>query len=426
MPDHICYECFEDSFLRERVQREGTINECRVCDERREGISVEQLAEWLEPVMRDNLGWGREVPDFGGGDSDRISYRRLGDPLEYWVQTFLGQYFDFQSEIIDAVIDSEFIYPGDAEEAFWDETMDYEEVKHSGGDFGLAWRETLQEVRHRRRFFSEKARKFFAELFADVEHMHLPSKPRSPVVRTLRTGTRLYRARVITSTSLLSEMVADPLAHIGPPPQHLARAGRMNADGISVFYGSLESATCLAEMRPAIGNDIALIELRTNRPLRVLDFPRLERARSSKPLSYFQPDFQQQRKRRNFLKILHALISQPVTPGHESDYLITQTMAEFLSHVASPSFDGILFKSTQHQNGTNIVLFPNATLDDAGEPLPLPVTLTDGKVNLFRTESISYSHAKLDFYRREDSDEIIVFRDDEPQPDDAHWDDWPD
>ncbi|MFL9981375.1 RES family NAD+ phosphorylase [Paraburkholderia graminis] len=426
MPDHICYECFEDSILRERVHREGDIDECRVCEERREGISVEQLAEWLEPVMRDNLGWGREVPDFGGGDSDRISYRRLGDPLEYWVQTFLGQYFDFQSEIIDAVIESEFIYPGDGEEAFWDEAMDYEEVRHSGGDFGLAWRDTLEDVRHRRRFFSEKARQFFAELFADVEDMHLAGKPRSPVVRRLRTGTRLFRARVVTSHSLLNDMVDDPLVHIGPPPQHLARAGRMNAEGISVFYGSLESPTCLAEMRPAIGNDVALIELRTNRPLRVLDFTRLEAARSSKPLSYFQPDFQKQQKRRNFLKILHTLIAQPITPGHESDYLITQTMAEFLSHVAEPSFDGILFKSTQRENGTNIVLFPNGMLDDAGVPLALPVSLADGKVNLFRTESISYSHAKLAYYQQEDADGVIVLRDDAPLTDDADWDDWPD
>jgi hypothetical protein len=426
LPDHICYECFEDSVLSERVQREGDVDECRVCEERREGISVEQLADWLEPVMRDNLGWGREVPDFGGGDSDRISYRRLGDPLEYWVQTILGQYFNFQSEIIDAVIESEFVYPGDGEEAFWDETMDYEEVRQSGGDFGLAWRETLHDVQHRRRFFSEKARNFFAELFADVENMHLPGKPRSPVVRTLRTGTRLFRARVVTNHSLLNKMVDDPLAHIGPPPQHLARAGRMNAEGISVFYGSLESATCLAEMRPAIGNDIALIELRTNRPLRVLDFARLETARSNKPLSYFQPDFQKQRKRRNFLKILHTLIAQPVTPGHESDYLITQTMAEFLSHVASPSFDGILFKSTQRENGTNIVLFPNAMLDDAGQPLALPVSLTDGKVNLFQTASISYSQVPQTFYRQDEEDGVIVLRDSAHLPGDALWDDWPD
>ncbi|MDN8037048.1 RES family NAD+ phosphorylase [Burkholderia vietnamiensis] len=376
--------------------------------------------------MRDNLRWGREVPYFGGGDSDRVRLRRLGDPIKYWVQTFLGQYFDFQSEIIDAVVGSEVFYPGDGGEAFWDETMDYEEVRLNTGDFGQAWRETLHDVRHKRRFFSEKAREFFAELFADVDDMHLPGKPRSPVIRTLRPGKRLFRARVVTSQSLLAEMVADPLAHIGPPPEHLARAGRMNAEGISVFYGSLESPTCLAEMRPAIGNDIALIELRTNRPLRVLDFARLETARSNKPLSYFQRDFHKQLKRRDFLKILHTLIAQPVTPGHESDYLITQTMAEFLSHVANPSFDGILFKSTQRENGTNIVLFPNAMLDAADMPMALPVTLIDGNVNLFRTDSISYSHAPLVFYQQEGSEGIMVLRDDERFTDDAPWDDWPD
>jgi RES domain len=269
LPDRICFQCFEDPVLRERVELEGDVDKCRVCEERREGITVGQLGEWLEPVMRDNLGWGREVPDLGGGDSDSISYRHLGDPLEYWVQTFLGQYFEFQDEIIEAVIENEFIAPGDGVDPFWDEAMEYEEVKQNGREFWLAWRETLRDVRHRRRFFSEKARGFFVELFADVDDMHLPGKPRSTVVRKLRPNSQLFRARVVTSHSLLKQMVADPLTHIGPPPPHLARAGRMNAEGISVFYGSLQSPTCLAEMRPAIGNDIALIELRTNRPLRV-------------------------------------------------------------------------------------------------------------------------------------------------------------
>jgi hypothetical protein len=424
LPDHICYQCFEDSCLRERVQREGVVDECRVCEEEREGISVEQLAEWLEPVMRENLGWGREVPEFGRSDS--ISYRRLGDPLEYWVQTFLGQYFDFQNEIIEAVIDTEFIAPGDPDDAFWDESMDYEEVRRSGGNFGLAWRETLMDVRHRRRFFSEQARQFFTELFEGVEQMHLPGKRRSPVVRMLRTGTRLFRARVVTSPSLRKDMVDDPLKHIGPPPPGIARAGRMNADGISVFYGSLDSATCLAEMRPAIGNEIALIELRTNRSLRILDFSRLETARSNKRLSYFQPDFHQQLERRGFLRTLHALIAQPVTPGHESDYFITQTMAEFLSHVAKPSFDGIMFKSTQRQRGTNIVLFPYALLDETGEPPNLPVSLASEQLKLYRTDSISYAHEELDFHRPEGSRDVFVYGSADLASDDEGWEDWPD
>jgi len=140
-------------------------------------------------------------------------------------------------------------------------------------------------------------------------------------------------------------MLDDPLKHIGPPPPADARAGRMNAEGVSVFYGSLKEKTCLAEMRPAIGNDIALIELETTRKLRVLDFSRLDEARSSRNLSCFQPDFQAESARRLFLRLLHALIAQPISPGRESDYLITQTMAEFLSHVAKSSFDGIMFQS---------------------------------------------------------------------------------
>lgn len=65
----------------------------------------------------------------------------------------------------------------------------------------------------------------------------------------------------------------------------------MNADGVAVFYGARDVKTCMAEMRPALGNEIAVIELKTSQPLRVLDFSRLENAYGGAPLSYFQPDF---------------------------------------------------------------------------------------------------------------------------------------
>jgi len=73
----------------------------------------------------------------------------------------------------------------------------------------------------------------------------------------------------------------------------------------------------------------------------------------------------------------------------------------------------------------NIVLFPNAMLDELGVPLPLPVALADGSVQLFRTESISYSHAPVAFYRNEDSDDVIVLGDSAYEADDALRDDWP-
>ncbi|MGF6635486.1 RES family NAD+ phosphorylase [Paraburkholderia sp. MM6662-R1] len=405
MPDHICYECFDDEHLREMVRREGAIDECRVCEEQREGVSAERLGQILAPVMRDCLRLGDSVPDFG--NDGRLYHRQLGDSLSHWVQEFLGQYFDFEREIVDAIVATDNWDLRGGEEPFWDDMQNYERVEYHAGDYHDRWKETLADVKHRRRFFSEKARQFFTELFDGVEDMYVPGKRRAPVVRSLSAGKRLFRARVVTSASKLQEMLDDPLKHIGPPPPADARAGRMNAEGVSVFYGSRKEKTCLAEMRPAIGNDIALIELKTTRKLRVLDFSRLDEARSSRNLSCFQPDFQAESARRLFLRLLHALIAQPITPGRESDYLITQTMAEFLSHVTKPSFDGIMFQSAQQRGGTNVVLFPNAMANQAGEPQDLPLALTDGQVRLYTTQSIAYYHEQKHFYRAPDSDEFI-------------------
>lgn len=111
--------------------------------------------------------------------------------------------------------------------------------------------------------------------------------------------------------------------------------------------------------------------------------------------------------RRQFLSLLHTLIAQPITPGRESDYLITQTMVEFLSHVVKPAFDGIMFQSAQQRDGTNVVLFPNAMVNDDGEPQDLPLALTDGRVRLYNIQSIVYSHQEKHSYRAPDWDEFV-------------------
>ena len=179
-------------------------------------------------------------------------------------------------------------------------------------------------------------------------------------------------------------------------------------DGVAVFYGALESETCLAELRPTIGSEAAVITVRTKKLLRLLDFTRIKD--SHHVLSYFQPDFNEQAEKNIFLRQLGSLISQPVRPGRESDYLITQTMAEYLAHVHSEPFDGLLYKSVQRKGGTNIVLFPKPK-DETDNAFPV-VYVTDS-VKFFHTTTINYEHDEIDMgmmdgeiVRYSDGDEI--------------------
>jgi hypothetical protein len=98
---------------------------------------------------------------------------------------------------------------------------------------------------------------------------------------------------------------------------------------------------------------------RLKHAINVLDFSLLEDAYDRNPLSHFQPDHDERARRREFVRNLHSKIQQPVLPGKEQDYLITQAFAEYLALIHEPRFDGIMFESAQCRGGRNIVLFPH-------------------------------------------------------------------
>ena len=55
-------------------------------------------------------------------------------------------------------------------------------------------------------------------------------------------------------------------------------------------------------------------------------------------------------------------MTRPVMPDdQEFDYLSTQAVADFLATENDPTLDGILFNSTQSEEGDNIVLFHKAS-----------------------------------------------------------------
>jgi hypothetical protein len=91
--------------------------------------------------------------------------------------------------------------------------------------------------------------------------------------------------------------------------------------------------------------------------VRVLDFAVLENMFDAQPMSCFDPDYETNMGRRQFLRTLHSKISTPVTPDQEHEYLYTQVIAEYLSTQVEPPIDGVMFASVQNRYGMNIALF---------------------------------------------------------------------
>jgi hypothetical protein len=391
----LCHGCVEDYYLSKIISNEGTLIKCSVCGAvERKAITVKRLGQIMEPIMREHFEFGPQIRKFGEDDKDW--WEQDGDPISEAVQEVLGQYFDFDDEIVEAIVEADDYWPPDGEEAYWDTTNLYVPTRVRTEHYLADWHNTLLELKHGRRFFSPSSRALFEKLFDGIDDLRAKKGDRLlPVARVLPKGTSIYRARICNSRAMLKSIFTDPIQELGPPPSNEARAGRMNAEGVVVLYAARDLKTCLAEMRPALGCEIAVIEMKTTQALRVLDFSRLDEARSGKALSYFQNDFKDQVERRAFLRRLHSLISQPIVPGSEADYLITQTMAEYLAHVHDKPFDGILFSSVQRAGGMNIVLFPEKGLLTKQPAEAFRVKYVDNSIKLVSTAAIRYTHHEL-------------------------------
>lgn len=159
-----------------------------------------------------------------------------------------------------------------------------------------------------------------------------------------------------------------PELEFGPPPSKIARAGRMNASGIPVFYGAASAEVAIAEVRPAVGSYVVVAPFEAMRALRVLDISSLELISHEKG-SKFNPEVIKRLEKSSFLRTLSKILTIPV-PGKnaENEYLITQAVSEYLSINNSLKLDGITFNSTQVSKGSNksiekynIVLFKRSS-----------------------------------------------------------------
>jgi hypothetical protein len=242
----------------------------------------------------------------------------------------------------------------------------YEEKGTNDREWQAEWAFFERSIKTEARFFSRVAVEHLASVFAGVDT--LQSRDGRPLVMDAGPGIDLevlYRARVFQSTERLEEALCRPDQHLGSPPARLANAGRMNAQGISVFYGATDPDVAVAEVRPPVGSRVAVGRFRIIRPLRLLDLTALSAVASGG--SVYDPDLARRLSRAMFLRSLSERMTRPVMPDDEAfQYLPTQAVADFLATEAAVPLDGIVFPSAQAANGArNIVLFHKAARVEA-------------------------------------------------------------
>ena len=243
---------------------------------------------------------------------------------------------------------------------FGSETQ-YEVGRPDTHGFRESWEFFRREVTTRSRFFGRDAQRALDEIFGDLAS--LKTWKGIPAIKEILPTDKsrfLYRARIAYSEAEVRDILLNPVKKLGPPPSSLARAGRMNAAGISVFYGATEADTCIAEARAPVGSSVVLGRFEIIRPVRVLDLDLLTKVATD--LSWFDPEFTTRSNRAAFMRHLVEEISRPIMPRDEEfEYLPTQVVSEYLASCIEPRLDGIIFHSAQTaREGRNVALFHHA------------------------------------------------------------------
>lgn len=372
----ICHQCVGDSHLKALIVKDGAVGECSYCaDDEEACISVEGLADHVEGAFDRHYQRTSDQPDMYESmllRDKEIDYAwdRHGEP----VIDVIGQAAVVEEEVAQDVLDILSDRHGDwesaqmGEETEFDPDSHYEWKRPSSGEIAAEWYGLERSLKLRSRYFNPQAESLLKRLFDDLEKL-FTHDGRSVVVEAgPDLAIRCFnRARAFHHSHELDEAMIRPDLHLGPPPANRAKAGRMNAHGIAVFYGADDRDIALAEVRPPVGSRALVGEFELLRTVRLLDVSALEAVYFDG--SVFDSAYAEQRSLARFLGRLGDRITIPVMPDDEpTEYLITQMIADYLARRPAPGLDGILFKSVQRPGEKrNVVLFHHASRVEAIE-----------------------------------------------------------
>ncbi|MDX0986708.1 RES domain-containing protein [Sinorhizobium medicae] len=370
----ICHECIGEPFLSDLVERDGLIATCGYChDDEEPCITLEQLADEIEGAFERHYFRTSDQPTMYESmlmrdEESSYEFERHGEPVLEVIAEAASIPEDAAKDVLEileerhADLDAAQI----GEECEFDSESHYEWKNARDHEYALEWKEIEHSLKSQSRFFNHSAEAFLSRLFADLDG----GKTRNgqPVVVVAGPESEyksFFRARVFHKSDDLDQALQRPDLHLGPPPGKFARAGRMNAHGISMFYGASDKGVALAEVRPPVGSRALIGEFELTRPMRLLDVSALHSVYVEG--SIFDPSHVDRLGLAKFMQRLSDRITLPVMPDDETtEYLITQMIADYLARRPEPALDGILFPSVQCPGEhRNVVLFHHGSRVEA-------------------------------------------------------------
>ena len=364
----LCHRCVGEKTLKSTIKKIGTMADCSFCRKRVKTISLDQAAEIFDKVFEHNFVRTEDEPtgmEYTMSKESDYQWERSGEDIAELLQE-VGHIEPEVAESIRQLLEDKHF---DFDEAAMGEEGDfapdsrYTDRKVESDEFHSEWRSFEESLKTKSRYFSKRATLTLLTLFNGI-HRSTTAGNR-PVILTAgpeTSITSLFRARVFQDEGKLVRALERPDQEIGPPPPAAAVAGRMNARGISTFYGATDREVALSEVRPFVGSRVVTAKFDLLRPISLLDLEALSEVSASGSL--FDDNHRYQMAKANFLQSLSQKMTAPVLPDAEIfEYLPTQVIAEYLASQVKPELDGILYPSAQTRKGkNNVVLFHESSL----------------------------------------------------------------
>lgn len=163
-----------------------------------------------------------------------------------------------------------------------------------------------------------------------------------------------YRARIHQNAN----QVPFKRDEMGCPKKEFASAGRANPQGIPYLYLSYDPKTTLYETRSSYLDELSIGEFKSkdNQPIYLVDF-------TEEPSIFLHIGNIKDFAKSTLLKrLISADLSKPIKRyDSELDYVPTQFICEYIRYMIGA--DGILFESSLHTGGENLVVFDQNKLE---------------------------------------------------------------
>lgn len=348
--DNMCLAHINDPHLLRRVERFAEDGDCTICltdDLAPSGqvVNLEHIARVVEEVAQnsyDHEGW---ISD-GAQILDRLTTEEV-------VMALLEQAMEPEALDLAVGLTASLIN----EELDWFEQFDMD--REEGIEY--EWDTFEERVKHESRLLLQprpgRPQSAPVRNYAFIESLLFLAEERAGLIRTLRRGTKLYRARSERDAHEFERIAREsPARQLGPAPRERASAGRMNAQGVPMFYVALDQETACAEVASHSPYDEAVVgRFIVQKPLRVLDLTTVPEPRSI----YDDTAVEDVDERLNALSVYRERISRPVIldGNHPVDYAPTQVITDAFRYWPEHPLDGIMYPSRVREGGKNIVLF---------------------------------------------------------------------